>query len=61
MKRKFKMEITFEIDGDISTEQFKNHMKRKVDDFTLYNDITDKETEVEIFDYWNNVVVIEIP
>ena len=55
------MEITFDIDGDISTEQFKTHMKRKVDDFTLYNDITNKETEIQIFDYWNNVVVIEIP
>lgn len=61
MKRKFKMEVTFEIDGDISTEQFKNNMMRKIDDFTLYNDDTDEETTIEVFDYWNSAIVTEIP
>jgi len=60
MKRKFKMEVTFEIDGDISTEQFKNDMMRNIDDFTLYNDDTDEETTIEVFDYWNSAVVTEI-
>ena len=60
MKRKFKMEVTFEIDGDISTEQFKNDMMRKIDDFTLYNDDTDEEITIEVFDYWNSAVVTEI-
>ena len=60
MKRKFKMEVTFEIDGDISTEQFKNDMMRKIDDFTLYNDETDEETTIEVFDYWNSAIVTEI-
>ena len=60
MKRKFKMEVTFEIDGDISTEQFKNDMMRKIDDFTLYNGDTDEETTIEVFDYWNSAIVTEI-
>lgn len=60
MKRKFKMEVTFEIDGDISTEQFKNDVMRKIDDFTLYNDETDDETTIEVFDYWNSAIVTEI-
>lgn len=60
MKRKFKMEVTFEIDGDISTEQFKNDMMRKIDGFTLYNDETDDETTIEVFDYWNSAIVTEI-
>ena len=54
------MEVTFEIDGDISTEQFKNDMMRKIDDFTLYNDDTDEEITIEVFDYWNSAVVTEI-
>ena len=60
MKRKFKMEVIFEIDGDISTEQFKNDMMRKIDDFTIYDDETDEETNVEVFDYWNSVIVTEL-
>jgi hypothetical protein len=60
MKRKFKMEVTFEIDGDISTEQFKNDMMRKIDEFIWYNDETDDETTIEVFDYWNSAIVTEI-
>ena len=60
MKRKFKMEVTFEIDGDISTEQFKQNMMRKIDDFSLYDDETDEETNIEVFDYWNTAIVTEI-
>jgi len=60
MKGKFKMEVTFEIDGDISTEQFKQNMMRKIDDFSLYDDETDEETNIEVFDYWNTAIVTEI-
>ena len=60
MKRKFKMVVTFEIDGDISTEQFKQNMMRKIDDFSLYDDETDEETNIEVFDYWNTAIVTEI-
>jgi len=60
MARKFKMEVIFEIDGDITTEQFKEAMMRKIDDFTLYNDETDDETYVEVLDYWESTTVTEI-
>ena len=60
MKRKFKMEVTFEIDGDISTEQFKNDMMRKIDDFALYSEESDEEVTVEVFDYWKSAIVTEV-
>lgn len=59
-ERKFKMEVIFKINGDVSVDQFKNNIMRKIDDFTLYNDNTDNETIVEVFDYWNSAVVEEI-
>lgn len=57
---KLKMEVFFEIDGNITPEQFKNDIMRKINDFTLYNDETDEEVEVKVFDYWKSAIVTEI-
>lgn len=56
----FKMEVVFEIDGDLTTEQFKNDMKRRLGDFTLYNDETDDEIFIDTYKYWDTSEVKQI-
>lgn len=59
MEKIFKLEVTFKIKGNLSTEQFKQYMMRKIDDFTLYNE-EDEEVQIDTLDYWNTAKVIEI-
>lgn len=58
--RRFKMEVFFEVDGDITTDQFKQDMIRRLDDFTLYSDDSDEDNDIQVFDYWETAIVSEI-
>lgn len=58
MKKIFKMTVEFEIIGELTTDEFKTEMMRKISDFSMYNE-DNKEVNIDTYKYWDNCIVEE--
>lgn len=59
MKTLFKIEFEMLADGKLSEAELRKELKRRLDDFIMYNE-DDEEVEVSIPNFWDNLKTKEL-
>lgn len=66
MTKKFKLEVVFEVEGnihDLTAEDFKQELFYRIHNFPFINNYhreEDDEVEANAFDYWNTAKVTDV-